>query len=138
MIIKINNYEYKCENDNNMIKLKKLNIYALCFWFYNPITIAISSRGNAESIMSFIVLILIYYLCKKSFILSGFLFAISIHFKIYPITYTFAIFLYILFNGKNEISFKQIFKFQSIARLIKFFLTLLLTFAAITIYFYYK
>ena len=107
----------------------------LIFWFYNPITIAISSRGNAESIMSFLVLIFIYYLLKKSFITAGCLYAVAIHFKIYPITYAFAIFLFIVFDNK-VVCFKNFFKKKVFIRLMKFSLSFILTIASLTIYFY--
>jgi phosphatidylinositol glycan class M len=109
----------------------------LIFWFYNPLTIAISSRGNAESIMSFLVLIFIYFLLKKSFTIAGCLYALAIHFKIYPITYAFAILLFIVFDNR-EISFKNLFKRKVFIRLIKFSVAFLITVGSLTIYFYIK
>jgi GPI mannosyltransferase 1 subunit M len=109
----------------------------LIFWFYNPLTIAISSRGNAESIMSFLVLIFIYFLLKKSFTIAGCLYALAIHFKIYPITYAFAILLFIVFDNR-EISFKNLFKRKVFICLIKFSVAFLITVGSLTIYFYIK
>jgi phosphatidylinositol glycan class M len=74
-----------------ILKINRLNkaeksseLAALCFWFYNPITITIASRGNAESIMSFLVLAFILLLKNNYFLMSGLVYALSIHFKIYP------------------------------------------------------
>jgi phosphatidylinositol glycan class M len=79
LIIKIN--DTQSNNKDNVV-----NIMAISFWFYNPITIAISSRGNAESLMAFLVLAFIYFFKIGSLILAGFFYAFSLHFKIYPVS----------------------------------------------------
>ncbi len=78
LIIKINDTQTNARHD-------LVNIIAISFWFYNPITIAISSRGNAESLMAFLVLAFIYFFKINSLILAGFFYAFSLHFKIYPV-----------------------------------------------------
>jgi phosphatidylinositol glycan class M len=85
--------------------------------------------------MSFLVLLFIFSLLKKSFIFAGFLYAIAIHFKIYPITYGLAIFLFIAFDNE-EMKLKSLLKIETLTRLVKFFLTFVVTFASITFYFY--
>jgi phosphatidylinositol glycan class M len=110
------------------------NLKSLAFWFYNPITIAISSRGNAESLMSLLVLVFIYFLLKKQYLISGIMFAVIVHFKIYPITYSFAILFNIVFNANYKFN-----KFSvSIANLLKFGLAFLAVFSSVTYYFYLK
>ncbi len=79
LIIKINNTQTNTKDDIT-------NVIAISFWFYNPITIAISSRGSAESLMAFLVLAFIYFLKINSLVLSGFFYAFSLHFKIYPVS----------------------------------------------------
>ncbi len=82
------------------------NFFALAFWFYNPITIAISSRGNSDSLIAFLVLIFIYFLKKENYALSGLFYGLSIHFKIYPITFSLALLFYFViiheFNNNNN------------------------------------
>lgn len=92
LILKINSRE-----DNQ----KKL--HSIIFWFYNPITIAISSRGNAESLMAFLVLIFVFFLKLNMMTLAGIFYGVAIHFKIYPLIYGLALFFYLirLENFKN-------------------------------------
>lgn len=124
LIIKINNLN-KSLHSSNMI--------SILFWFYNPITIAISSRGNAESLMAFLVLIFIYFLKRKNYLLAGFLYAVSIHFKIYPVVYGIAILLFITkFHTYN------IFRLVFNKNVLIFGITFLLTFIGITSVFYLK
>ena len=85
---------------------------SMLVWLFNPITCAISCRGNAESIMAFLVnAVLLAIMCKQT-VLAGALFGLAVHFKIYPIIYSLAIFLF-LGNGydqnKGKIIFKEMF-----------------------------
>lgn len=129
LIIKINNLE----NVNN-----QKNVASLCFWLYNPITLAIASRGNAESIMSFFVLVFIFFFKKEYYVYSGIVYAISIHFKIYPITYGLAIFLAIIrFQPSKNIKqfLKSIFYNKN---LILFGASFAFTIGTLTFLFYLK
>lgn len=120
---------------------KSKNLYSILFWFYNPITIAIASRGNAESLMSFLVLNFVFFLKRKNFILSGLFYGLAIHFKIYPVTYALALVFYIV-KFKSLIG-KQ--KFTHIVKailfnvnLLKFGLTAFLVLSSLTYFFYQK
>ncbi|XP_013421914.1 GPI mannosyltransferase 1 [Lingula anatina] len=62
-------------------------------WLFNPLPMTVSSRGNAESIMTTLVLSTIYTLMKKQYVLSSILYAVSVHVKIYPVTYALPIYL---------------------------------------------
>ena len=62
-------------------------------WLYNPITMTVSSRGNAESIMAFLVLATLKLLHEKQTIITALVYALSIHIKIYPVTYCVPIYL---------------------------------------------
>lgn len=62
-------------------------------WFFNPMTITVSTRGNAESILAVLVLSTLYFILKKRFILSAVMLAFSVHFKIYPIIYALPLYL---------------------------------------------
>ena len=54
-----------------------------------------SVRGNAESVMSFLVLMCVKFLIDGQTFTAGLLYALSIHFKIYPVTYALAIYLFL-------------------------------------------
>lgn len=72
-----------------------LSVVAAGLWIFNPISATVSVRGNAESIMSFLVLICLKFLIDRHIFAAGFVYALSIHFKIYPVTYALAIYLFL-------------------------------------------
>ncbi|CAG8491470.1 3374_t:CDS:2 [Diversispora eburnea] len=57
-------------------------------WLLNPIVASISTRGNSESLIGAMVLLTLYWVLVKKFILASILYGISVHFKIYPIIYS--------------------------------------------------
>ena len=136
-------------NRSNRTSNKDGNLQGICFWFYNPITIAISSRGNAESIMSTLVLAFIYYFKKECYFAAGALYALSIHFKIYPLAY--GLILLVVFvrsslvdNRGQHIDLNVTNIFRNLGKVIfnpnlfKFGTAFLLVIVSSTIYFYYR
>ena len=75
-------------------------------WLLNPLPIAVSSRGNAESIMAVLVLATLYSLSKPltptTIVTSAVLYGLSVHTKIYPVTYILPMYLYIV-NGEESV-----------------------------------
>ena len=65
------------------------------FWLYNPIIFTVSSRGNCDSIIVFIVLMTLYCILDKRYNLAAIFYGISVHFRIYPIIYLLTIILHI-------------------------------------------
>lgn len=125
------------------------NLQGICFWFYNPITIAISSRGNAESIMSTLVLAFVYYFKKESYFVAGALYALSIHFKIYPLAY--GLILLVVFVRSSLVDTRGQYLdlnaakiFRNLSRVIlnpnlfKFGIAFQLVIVSSTLYFYYS
>ena len=62
-------------------------------WLYNPLIIAVSSRGNADSIVVTLVLLTLYWYQERLFLLCGIALGLAIHFKIYPIIFSLPMFL---------------------------------------------
>ena len=71
----------KAENDEAYYN------YASLFYLYNPLTIVICTRGSADCIITFLVLLSLIYLEKKKYYLSALIYGFAVHFKIYPIIY---------------------------------------------------
>ncbi len=86
---------------NDIIKGKKDESYygyASLFYLYNPLTIVICTRGSADCIITFLVLLSLIYLEKKNYYLSALIYGFAVHFKIYPIIYAPSLFLYLIYK----------------------------------------
>ncbi len=70
-------------------------VFSLSFWLLNPLTAAVSSRGNAESILSLLVLLSLYFIMCKRISLSAICFGLAVHMKIFPIIYSLSLYLFI-------------------------------------------
>jgi len=88
----------------------------ISIWLFNPIAINVSTRGNAESIVSVLVVMALYYIMTNRIILGSIIFGLSVHFKIYPLMYAFPLLFYIdcekassmFYPTKNRIKFALI------------------------------
>jgi len=117
---------------------------AIAVWLFNPITMTISCRGNAESILSALVVAVVYAIVRKNAIATGLLLAVAIHMKIYPIIYSLCIFciFYKLDMGvlSQKIAWYQIllpFSLFSKEKLrLKFIFSTALTFIVVILLFY--
>ncbi|XP_003702287.2 GPI alpha-1,4-mannosyltransferase I, catalytic subunit [Megachile rotundata] len=77
------------------------NLKSICtlLWLYNPFVIIISTRGNADSVAVLLVMLTLYTFLQDKYIQAGFLHAISIHFRLYPLI--FSIPMYFSLRSKN-------------------------------------
>lgn len=108
------------------------------FWLLNPITIGVSSRGNAESFIAFFVLLSLYFLLNNNYFLSGFFFGISIHLKVYPVVFAPSIYFY-LSQKKSNLSLKEDFMRILIPsrELLKFMFSSFVVLISLNSFFYY-
>jgi len=71
------------------------SLFFACFWLFNPYAVNVSTRGNAESIMGALVLSSLYYIHKSNIVVGGILYGLAVHFKIYPIIFSVALFFFL-------------------------------------------
>ena len=74
-----------------MLRLQKMPersaVLSCLLWLANPLTAVVSSRGNAESIMAFLILSCLFLLMRGKVSSSAVLYGLAVHTKIYPIIY---------------------------------------------------
>lgn len=97
-------------------------------WLYNPLTIIISTRGNADSLAVFFVMLTIDLLQRDRFVLAGLIHGLSIHFRLYPIIFSLPMYLSlseksVAFPNTNQtkLAFSCIFSFVSLTFLCYYF-----------------
>eukprot|EP00043_Microstomoeca_roanoka_P012020 m.115332 g.115332 ORF g.115332 m.115332 type:complete len:439 (+) comp15365_c0_seq9:101-1417(+) len=64
-------------------------------WLFNPITVGVSTRGNAEAVILAVVMLCLYFALHKRPFLSGIMLGLAVHLKLYPIIYSLPLFLYV-------------------------------------------
>ena len=69
--------------------------HSALFWLLNPMALAISTRGNAESLVCACALGVIYLLMIRKRLEAALLFGFSVHFKIFPIIYAPSILIFL-------------------------------------------
>ncbi|KAI6654086.1 Midasin [Oopsacas minuta] len=75
---------------------------ATCFWLFNPLNIVVCTRGNAESIVCILVLLVLACLKSGWIKLSAIVYGLAVHFKVYPIVYALPLYLYCGYIGKKN------------------------------------
>lgn len=69
----------------------------LILWLFSPSTWIISTRGSFEPILMMLILFTVKTLAiSNQYILSGLLYGLLIHLKLYPIIYAFTIYIYLI------------------------------------------
>ena len=61
----------------------------------NPLFFTMSCRGSNDQIIQALIFVSMYLLLRRWYILAGFFFGLAIHFKIYPIIFSFVFYFYI-------------------------------------------
>ncbi|PJF17879.1 hypothetical protein PSACC_02316 [Paramicrosporidium saccamoebae] len=71
------------------------------FWLLNPMVFTISTRGNAESLLSVLVLSSLYFITSNRPLLGGLAYGAAVHFKLFPIIYSIAILAHLV-RGRSK------------------------------------
>ncbi|XP_014611786.1 PREDICTED: GPI mannosyltransferase 1 [Polistes canadensis] len=71
----------------------KVVTISVFLWLYNPLTVVISTRGNADSLAVLPVILTLDFLQTDQFFLAGLIHGFSVHFRLYPIIFSLAMFL---------------------------------------------
>lgn len=81
------------------VSAEKMATFSSLFWLYNPLSIGISTRGNADSVPCLFIIISLLFLQTETvkgvlkYIFSGIFLAISIHLRLYPLAFSFPMYL---------------------------------------------
>lgn len=76
-------------------------------WILNPFVANISTRGSAESILGFIVILFLHLLQKNKINAAAVVFGLAVHFKLYPVIYASSVLAYLSSQG-SLVNVKQI------------------------------
>ncbi|XP_033114084.1 GPI mannosyltransferase 1-like [Anneissia japonica] len=80
---------------------KTAAVWCCALWMFNPLPAVIASRGNAESIMTMLVLSMLYFFSQGRVKMSAAVFGLAVHWKIYPITYALPMYLALADSTNN-------------------------------------
>lgn len=108
-------------------------VTAAIIWLYNPLTFIISTRGSSDSMMTALVLLILFYLAKDKCLLAGITYGFAVHFKLYPIIYSPAIYWYL---RDYQTPTKDTFNLSTVnpftGKRVTFFISSLITFTCTT------
>lgn len=94
-------------SSSDRMKFERMGNFSAYVWLYNPLTMVIATRGNGDAITCSLVLMSIYYLLKvqenssknkdneKNVIKCGIFHGLAIHFRLYPVFFSLAYFMYL-------------------------------------------
>ncbi|CAG9322145.1 unnamed protein product [Blepharisma stoltei] len=94
-----------------LIKLLELENESLLWsstFLLNPIAFNMSTRGSSDSLTSFLLLSTIYFLKKNKIWQAGILYGLSVHFRIYPIIYSFSFYIWVDKEKSSIFTYKRL------------------------------
>ena len=68
-------------------------------WLFNPLSINMSTRGSADSLVGAMLLAMVYALLRRRDVAAGAIFGLAVHFRLYPAVYTPVLGLHLLCDG---------------------------------------
>ena len=71
----------------------KLGILYSGVWILNPLAAFDSTKGSSDSIICFLVILTCYFFKSRSYLLSGLVYGLAIHMRIYPIIFCLTFFI---------------------------------------------
>ena len=79
------------------------SLLCCAIWLLNPITATVSSRGNAEPLITGLILLTIYLLMIKGTVPAAVSYGLAVHMKIYPVIYALPLYLFLNshYSGKT-------------------------------------
>uniref|UniRef100_A0A183SE72 GPI alpha-1,4-mannosyltransferase I, catalytic subunit n=1 Tax=Schistocephalus solidus TaxID=70667 RepID=A0A183SE72_SCHSO len=92
-IISVEGRKYLLTSSRSELPQHTLNWLIGFCWLFNPVTASVSVRGNAESVLGLAVLCCLLCVLQERIFLSGILFGLCIHLKLYPVIYAPIIYL---------------------------------------------
>jgi len=75
-------------------------MFYVSWMLFNPLVIAMPTRGSNDNIITLLVFMAIYFVLKRQYVVGGIIYGLSVHFKIYPIIYCFVFFFFIDMDRK--------------------------------------
>lgn len=93
--------EKSSQRETVVISPRQCLFYTATSVLFNPIVFNVSTRGNGDILIVFLVMITMYSLYHGQVKRAAFWYAISIHTKIYPVIYYPAIFLFLAWQNGN-------------------------------------
>uniref|UniRef100_T1J704 GPI alpha-1,4-mannosyltransferase I, catalytic subunit n=1 Tax=Strigamia maritima TaxID=126957 RepID=T1J704_STRMM len=99
-------------------------------WLFNPLTLAISTRGSADSLMTCLVLSTLCLLLTKRYLSSGLMFGLAVHVRIYPLIYCLPFYFSLQMPRESKWTFWNLF--YPNPRRIKFTIATLVSLASLT------
>ncbi|KAF4668103.1 hypothetical protein FOL47_003167 [Perkinsus chesapeaki] len=74
-------------------------------WLLSPITLNVSTRGNADSLICLMVVATLYHIQRGEWIRSALWFGLSVHMKIFPVIYAIPLVMYL---NPDFLDFKRV------------------------------
>lgn len=75
------------------------------YWILNPLAVNVSTRGNGDALVGVMILACVWLILNHHYKKAGLLYGLAVHFRIYPIVYALAIFLFLGPSSEREESF---------------------------------
>lgn len=75
----------------------------LSLWLLNPVVIQVGTRGNADSVIVLVTLLLLFFCMKRMPLYGGFCLGFAAHLKLYPVIYSLPLFIYWNWNYKCRV-----------------------------------